>query len=174
VLRRLGTVIVEGPGIRSATAADLESIRRIYNAGIADRVATLDSDPKSSDEIAQWWSAHSGHFNVLVATVEECVIGWASLNPFSHRCAHADIADLSIYVDREYRGKGIGYALLVRLTADAAALGFHKIVLHALDSNEHGKRLYRKAGFVEVGVFKEHGWLDDRYVDVIAMERLLG
>jgi phosphinothricin acetyltransferase len=46
-------------------------------------------------------------------------------------------------------------------------------MLHALDGNEHGKRLYRKAGFVEVGVFKEHGLLDGQYVDVIAMERLL-
>lgn len=169
----LSTVIVKGDGIRAATVDDLESIRRIYNEGIEDRVATLDSDPKSSDEIAQWWSAHGGRFNVLAATVEERVIGWASLNPFSHRCAHADIADLSVYVDREHRGKSVGYALLVRLTGDAAALGFHKIVLHALDSNEHGKRLYRKAGFVEVGVFKEHGRLDGRYVDVIAMERLL-
>jgi len=46
-------------------------------------------------------------------------------------------------------------------------------VLHALDGNEYGKRLYRKLGFVDVGVFKEHGLLEGRYVDVIAMERLL-
>ena len=98
---------------------DLESIRRIYNEGIEDRVATLDSDPKSAEEIEQWWAAHSGRFKVLVATEEERVTGWASLNPFSHRCAHADIADLSVYVARERRGKGIGYALLQRLIADA-------------------------------------------------------
>jgi L-amino acid N-acyltransferase YncA len=59
------------------------------------------------------------------------------------------------------------------LAAEATQLGFHKIVLHALNSNENGKGLYRKAGFVEVGVFREHGLLDGQYVDVIAMERLL-
>jgi L-amino acid N-acyltransferase YncA len=159
--------------VRPAMLGDLESIRCIYNEGIEDRVATLDSDPKSSEEIVEWWAAHGGRFKVLVATEEERVTGWASLNPFSHRCAHADIADLSVYVARQRRGKGIGYALLQRLIADAAVSDFHKIVLHALDSNEHGKRLYRKAGFVEVGVFKEHGRLEGRYVDVIAMERLL-
>lgn len=131
-------VTVEDVGIRSATGGDLESIRRIYNEGIEDRVATLDSGLKSSEEIGQWWSA-----------------------------------DLSVYVARELRGKGVGYALLQRLIGEAGALGFHKIVLHALDCNDHGKRLYRKAGFVEVGVFKEHGRLEGRYVDVIAMERLL-
>ena len=151
----------------------MESIGRIYNEGIEDRIATLDSEPKTSEEIARWWSVHCGRFSVLVAAEGENVVGWASLNPFSHRCAHADIADLSVYVERQRRGKGIGYALLQRLTADADAVGFHKLVLHALDSNEHGKRLYRKVGFVEVGVFKEHGRLDGRYVDVVAMELVL-
>jgi len=165
-------VIAQKIGVRPATLDDLESIRRIYNEGVEDRVATLDSDPKSSEEIAQWWSAHRGRFKVLVATEGQRVIGWASLNPFSHRCAHADVADLSVYVARERRGKGVGYALLQRLIADAGPCGFHKIVLHALDSNVHGKRLYRKAGFAEVGVFKEHGRLDGRYVDVVAMERV--
>ncbi len=173
MLRRAEAVIAQRIVVRPATLDDLESIRRIYNEGIEDRIATLDFDPKSAEEIAQWWAAHSGRFEVLVATAEERVTGWASLNPFSHRCAHADVADLSVYVARERRGKGIGYALLQRLIADAGALDFHKIVLHALDLNEYGKHLYRKAGFVEVGVFKEHGRLEGRYVDVIAMEHLL-
>ena len=51
--------------------------------------------------------------------------------------------------------------------------GFHKIVLHALDANEWGKRLYRKSGFAKVGVFREHGVLDGRRVDVIAMEKII-
>jgi phosphinothricin acetyltransferase len=45
--------------------------------------------------------------------------------------------------------------------------------LHALNTNDHGKRLYLKCGFSEVGVFREHGSLDGRYVDVVAMEKLL-
>jgi phosphinothricin acetyltransferase len=63
--------------------------------------------------------------------------------------------------------------LLLDLVRVARGGGFHKIVLHALSDNQPGKRLYRKVGFVEVGVFREHGMLDGRYVDVIAMETLL-
>jgi phosphinothricin acetyltransferase len=165
----------ESLAVRRATISDLEAIRRIYNEGIEDRVATLDREPKSLDEIAQWWSMHDGRYAVLVAIDSdvEQVVGWASLNPFSQRCAHADIADLSVYVARRYRGKGIGYLLLTALARQAKTDGFHKIVLHALDSNENGKRLYRKSGFSEVGVFREHGMLDGRFVDVVAMERLL-
>jgi L-amino acid N-acyltransferase YncA len=159
--------------VRDASSADLEAIRAIYNEGIEDRVATLDVDAKSRDSMADWWSQHTDRYGVLVATESDEAIGWAALNPFSYRCAHADIADLSVYVARDHRGRGIGYELLAHLTQLAKERGFHKIVLHALNVNEHGKALYRKAGFNEVGIFREHGRLDGRFVDVVAMELLL-
>jgi L-amino acid N-acyltransferase YncA len=159
--------------IRRASIGDLDAIRRIYNEGIEDRVATLDTDPKSHEAMMPWWSQHDERYVILVATERGEMVAWASLNRFSHRCAHSEIADLSVYVARIHRNKGIGYSLLTRLTHEARQAAFHKIVLHALDENEHGKRLYRKAGFIEVGVFSEHGVRDGRYVDVIAMEHLL-
>jgi L-amino acid N-acyltransferase YncA len=159
--------------MRRASRGDREAIRAIYNDGIEDRVATLDLDPKSAQEMAQWWSQHDDRYVVLTASDANAIVGWASLNPFSQRCAHAQIADLSVYVARAHRGKGVGFALLTHLASAAQRNGFRKIVLHALDRNEHGKRLYRKAGFRDVGIFREHGILDGRYVDVIVMERLL-
>lgn len=157
---------------RAASAADLEAIRTIYNQGIDDRIATLDTDPKSPDDIAAWWSQHDDRYAVLVALEEGTVVGWASLNRFSHRCAHSAIADLSVYVARPQRGKGIGKTLLGDLERRARG-SFHKIVLHALNANAAGKRLYASLGFREVGVFREHGRLDGAFVDVVAMEKLL-
>jgi phosphinothricin acetyltransferase len=162
------------PNTRRALRDDLGAILRIYNEGIEDRVATLETAPKTIDEIAEWFEAHDERYAIVVAEEDGEVIGWASLNPFSHRCAHSAIADLSIYVARTHRGCGVGSALLPELETHANAGAFHKIVLHALNDNAHGKRLYRKFGFVEVGVFNEHGLIDGRYVDVIAMEKLLG
>jgi phosphinothricin acetyltransferase len=159
--------------IRQAADGDLEAIAAIYNEGIEDRVATLDTRAKSRDEIADWWRQHGDRYAVLVVTENGNMLGWASLNRFSARRAHAEIADVSVYVKREFRSRGAGFALLSALTYEAAANGFRKLVLHALDDNEHGKRLYFKAGFREVGVFREHGQIDGRYVDVVAMERIL-
>jgi len=53
--------------VRNAQLADLEAIRRIYNQGIEDRVATLDEDPKDTDEMALWWNEHDGRYCVLVS-----------------------------------------------------------------------------------------------------------
>ncbi len=165
--------MIEPLTIRSANKADLSAILAIYNEGIEDRVATLETDAKTAEDIADWWSRHDPRYAVLVSTDQDDIVGWASLNRFSHRCAHSAIADLSVYVARTHRGRGIGYSLLAALEPIAAESGFHKIVLHALNANEQGKRLYLKSGYAEVGIFREHGLLDGRYVDVVAMEKVL-
>jgi L-amino acid N-acyltransferase YncA len=101
------------------------------------------------------------------------VVGWASLNPYSHRCAYDGVADLSVYVERASRGRGIGKALLQELEHRAGQRNFHKLVLFTLPFNEAGQRLYRRCGFREVGLFREQGTLDGRFVDVMAMEKIL-
>jgi L-amino acid N-acyltransferase YncA/protein-tyrosine-phosphatase len=160
--------------VRDATAEDLDAIGRIYNEGIEDRIATLDEDAKTADDMAAWWSLHQGRFAVLVAeNAGGEIAGWASLNPYSHRCAYAGVADLSVYVARTARGTGVGSVLLRALETTAKAHDFHKIVLFTFTFNAGGQGLYRKLGYREVGTFHEMGKLDGRFVDVMAMEKTL-
>lgn len=159
--------------LRAATRADLQRIREIYNEGIADREATLETELKSPAEIESWFAEHQDRFEVLVAEEAGVVAGWVSLNRYSHRCAYDRVADLSVYVARRARGTGIGTDLLRAIEQRARQRGFHKIVLFTLPFNAAGQTLYRRSGYREVGVFKEQGTLDGRLVDVMAMEKLL-
>lgn len=159
--------------VRDARASDLAAIREIYNQSIVDRIATLDENPKSEADINEWLDQHGDRYAIVVAQRGEEVVGWASLDPYSHRCAYRDVADLSVYVERPARGTGVGTALLREIEARARRAQFHKIVLFALAQNDAGRRLYRKIGYRDVGVFKEQGRLDGRFVDVVAMEKLL-
>jgi L-amino acid N-acyltransferase YncA len=159
--------------VRAADAHDLEAIRGIYNQGIEDRCATLETSPYDVEDIMAWWVQHDERYVVLVAEDQNCeTVAWASLNQFSHRCAHNAIADLSVYVARSRRGIGIGNVLLPDLVNRARGV-FRKIVLHALNDNLAGRRLYERLGFREVGVLRQHGELDGRLVDVVVMEKLL-
>ncbi|HTK90508.1 MAG TPA: arsinothricin resistance N-acetyltransferase ArsN1 family A [Verrucomicrobiae bacterium] len=159
--------------IRRATSADAETICQIYNQGIEDRVATLETVLRTPEERQQWMDSRGSRHPVLVAEREGGVIAWASLNPFNPRPAYDHVADLSIYVERNWRGKGVGGALLSRVIETARELGFHKIVLAALASNRAGEALYAKLGFRRVGVYREQGLLDGRWTDVLLMDRLL-
>ena len=164
-----------GGGIRIRLAAplDVPSITRIYNEGIRDRLATLETEERTPEERLAWLEARDDRHPVLVAEKDGAVAGWGSLNVFNPRPAYAHVADFSIYVGQEARGTGIGKALLAALIERARELGYHKLVLAAFPHNEAGMRLYTRFGFREVGVYREQGLLDGRWVDVVIMERLL-
>jgi L-amino acid N-acyltransferase YncA len=161
--------------IRDATREDAAAIAQIYNQGIEDRVATLETQLRTPDERAEWLAARGHRLPVLVATTRaDAVVGWASLNQFNPRPAYDHVVDLSVYVAREHRGQGIGDALLGALEQRARALGYHKLVLAAFPSNAPGMRLYERHGLQTVGVYHEQGQLDGRWVDVVVMEKILG
>ncbi|VTR44310.1 sortase and related acyltransferase [Actinobacillus pleuropneumoniae] len=120
-----------------------------------------------------WFQQHQDRYPVIVAEYDNEVIGWASLNPYSQRCAYDGVADLSIYIDRAFRGKGVGSMLLRRLEGVAKKNDFYKIVLFTFPFNQNGQHLYRKLGYRDVGVFEKQGILDGKYVDVKIMEKLL-
>ena len=156
--------------IRSAEERDAEPICAIYNQGTEDRVATLETALRSPDERRHWLASRDPRHPVIV---ESGVVGWGSLNTFNPRPVYDAVADFSVYVDRRWRGRRIGAALLRRLIEIAPGLGVHKLVLAAFPFNEAGMALYRRFGFSEVGVYHEQGQLDGRWVDVVVMEKLL-
>jgi phosphinothricin acetyltransferase len=159
--------------VRAAAIADAAAICRIYNEGIQDRVATLETDERTQEERGQWLRARGPRHPVLVAEGDGGVVGWASLNVFNPRRAYEHVADLSIYVQREWRGQGVGRRLLEAVVARAGELGYHKIVLAAFPWNEAGMRAYARAGFREVGIYREQGRLDGRWVDTVVMEKII-
>ncbi len=159
--------------LRLATQEDAPAICEIYNQGIADRVATLETELRTPAERAQWLAARGSRHPVIVAEDGGAVIAWGSLNPYSAREAYRFVADFSVYVERAYRGKGAGSAVLTRLTQLAREHGYHKLVLSAFPTNSGGMALYTKQGFRTVGIYKEQGMLDGKWVDTIIMEKLL-
>ena len=189
--------------LRLATASDAEAICRIYNQGIEDRIATLETELRTPDERRQWLASRSARHPVIVAefagfivagTVSPALteggprearpgsvspdnpsgpVGWASLNIFNPRESYRFVADISVYVERGWRGKGVGRVLLEKLTELGRTHGYHKLVLSAFPGNAGGMSLYAKSGFRTVGIYREQGQLDGKWVDTIVMEKLL-
>ena len=159
--------------IRFATAKDAAAIAGIYNQGIRDRVATLETEERTPDERAAWLAARDERHPVYVAEQDGIVVAWGSLNPFNPRPAYQWVADFSVYVDGAKRGRGLGGAMLDHLIAEAIRLGYHKLVLAAFPFNEAGLRLYQSRGFRTVGIYHDQGQLDGHWVDTIVMEKLL-
>ena len=159
--------------IRDATGADAGAICAIHNQGIADRIATLETTLRVPTDTLTWLGERGPRHPVLVAELDSAVVGWASLNRFNPRPAYDFVADFSVYVERARRGQGVGRQLLDALIDRARIHGYHKMVLAAMAFNDAGIALYARAGFTRVGVYREQGQLDGRWVDVVIMEKLL-
>ncbi|MCE4956826.1 arsinothricin resistance N-acetyltransferase ArsN1 family A [Macrococcoides caseolyticum] len=159
--------------IRKATINDIEFIKSIYNQGIEDKIATLESDVKDNTYIENWLFDRSEKYSTLVLENENQVLGFATINPYNSRCAYSDVGEISIYIERENRGKGYGTLLLSNVVEIAKTNKFHKLVLFALEQNKAGNKLYEKVGFNHVGVFKEQGKIDGEFVDIVIKELLL-
>ena len=159
--------------IRAATDADAGAISLVYNQGIEDRIATLETEPRTPEERRHWLAARGPRHPVFVAEAEARVVGWSSLNVYNPRPAYQYVADFSIYIERGWRGKGVGRRLLEHLIEQARALGYHKMMLSTFPFNASGVALYERMGFTRAGVFHEMGQLDGRWVDTLIMEKLL-
>src|SRR5262245_20181983 len=159
--------------IRSAAAGNADDICTIHNQGITDRLATLDTTERTPDGVRAWLAERGPRHPVIVADANGQIVGWGSLNPFNPRQAYDFVADFSVYVERQFRGKGIGRQILDSLIELARAAGFHKMVLSALARNDAGVGLYESTGFSHVGIYREQGMLDGQWVDVAIMEKLL-
>src|SRR5437870_63573 len=110
---------------RSAAVGDAEAITRIYNQGIEDRIATFETVPRSPDDVRHWFD---GVHPIVVVEDDGGVIAFASTSTYRPRECYAGIAEFSVYVAREARGRGAGRLAMNALMEAARGAGFWKLV----------------------------------------------
>jgi L-amino acid N-acyltransferase YncA len=99
------------------------------------------------------------------------VAGWAALSPVSPRPAYAGVAEVSVYVAEDARGRGIGRTLLDALVDSSERSGIWTLQAVMFPENEVSLRLFRSAGFREVGRRERIGRLRGTWRDTVLLER---
>jgi phosphinothricin acetyltransferase len=155
---------------RAATIADTAAIAEIYNQGIADRIATFETEPRAAADIAAWFAPR--HL-IVVAETNAGPVAFAASFPYSNRPCYRGIGEFSVYVQRDYRGRGAGRAVLAALIEAARAAGLHKLTSRVFPENAASRVLLKGLGFEEIGIHRRHGQLDGRWRDCVIVERLL-
>ena len=159
---------------RVAAEADAEAIARIYNEGIADRVATFETEPRTPGDIARGLRERSPRWPTVVVEREGGVIAWASASEYRSRPCYAGVAEFSVYVERDARGTGAGRAAMEALVRECEGRGIWKLVSRVFPENEPSRKLLAKVGFREVGTYRRHAKLDGAWRDTVIVERLIG
>ena len=159
---------------RIANVGDAEAIARIHNEGIADRLATFETDPRTADDVARALRERDKRWPTVVVERDGRVIAWASASEYRARACYSGVAEFSVYVAREARGSGAGRAAMDALVAECETRGMWKLLSRVFPENEPSRKLLAKVGFREVGTYRRHGKLDGKWRDAVIVERLIG
>ncbi len=159
--------------IRRATLNDAAKIADIYTQGIIERIATFETTPRTEEDIRTKLQTDSERHPTIVVELENQVVGWASISLYRPRECYAGIGEFSFYIDRNARGKGVGKTLLKALIDEAESLGYWKLLSRVFLFNQASLTACKKQGFREVGVYEKHAKLDDEWLDVVIIERMI-
>jgi len=159
--------------VRLAEADDAQSIARIYNQAIAERIATFETDPRSTSDIVALLHKKGDRYPTVVVEDGGQVVSFAWVSSYRDRPCYSGVGEHSVYADREARRGGAGTAALVALCEEARRRGFWKLVSRIFVYNEPSRALHLKIGFREVGVYRRHAQLDGEWIDCVIVEKLL-
>jgi L-amino acid N-acyltransferase YncA len=158
--------------IRDARLADLPAIVAIYNATVASRMVTADTQPVSVESRISWFAEHSGARRPLwVASEMGQVIGWLSYASFYGRPAYDGTCELSLYLAPQHRRRGLGNELLHRAIEHAPTIGVRTLLGFIFAHNEPSLRLVEKHGFAKWGLLPGVAELDGLERDLVIVGR---
>ena len=153
--------------IQPMTNDSWTDVVRIYESGIATKNATFQTEAPDWDS---WDKSHSKDCR-LVALINNKIVGWAAISPVSSRCVYAGVAEVSVYVDFDYRGKGIGHKLMDSLIKESELNGIWTLQAGIFPENIGSIKLHHKHGFSTIGIKQRIGKMDDKWRDVAMLER---
>jgi phosphinothricin acetyltransferase len=144
------------------------AILDIYNEVIANSTAVYEYLPFDAKYIEKWFAdKRAGGFPVIGAVNDAGVLmGFASYGVFRARPAYKYCVEHSVYVHKDYRGKGVGDALLQKIIAAAKEQSYHVMVGGIDAENTASINLHLRYGFVHSGTITQSGFKFGRWLDV--------
>ena len=160
-------MLLENCNIRSFTKDDYPACAKIYEEGIATGIATFETTVPNWE---QWEAKFIAAFT-LVFLEDGSILGWVALSPFSSREVYRGVAEVTLYIDQEARGKGVGKMLLRECIKQSEDGGIWTLQAKIFPQNKPSLSLFEKCGFRVVGVRDKLGKRDGVWYDNVLMER---
>ena len=160
--------------IRPYEAKDTQSILDIINFNIINSTALYDYNIRTFEQQKSILEDKlSKGFPVIVAEIDNKVVGFGMYSEFRFREAYKFTVEHSVYVNQHFHGKGIGKILLQELIRLAKEQKLHTMIAVIDEENESSIEFHEKFGFKTVGVIKESGYKFDRWLHSVFMQLIL-
>ncbi|MDE5744638.1 MAG: GNAT family N-acetyltransferase [Paramuribaculum sp.] len=159
--------------IRTVKNTDIKRITDIYNHYITDTTATFEETPVSENEMDRRIKSISAKYPVIVATINNSVVGYAYAHPWKEKSAYSSTLETTIYLSPNIQAQGIGTRLMHELIARCKKIGIHTIIACITAENTGSCAFHQKLGFKPVSHFKEVGLKFNRHLDIIDYQLII-
>jgi len=157
--------------VRDAMLEDAEDILAIYNHAAINTTAVWTDGPVDLDSRRAWIRARrEAGYPVLVAMKGRDVVGFASFGDFRPWPGYRFTVEGTVHIDSNFRGQGVGSALLQALIALATIAGKHTMIAGVDAENSASLRFLERFGFERVAHLREVGYKFDRFLDLIFLQ----
>lgn len=159
--------------IRPVEITDAQVIADIYAPYVTDTTITFEIEAPSADEFAQRITKTTKNFPYLVAEENGKLLGYAYASTYYARAAYDWTCELSIYLDRDVRGKGVGSLLYDALENKLAQRGIVNLLACISLPNDTSIAFHQKRGFSQVAHFPKVGYKFDKWHDIVWLQKRL-
>lgn len=157
--------------IRPYQTEDTKAILDIINHNILHSTALYDYKIRSYEQQKIILEEKiSKNFPVIVASVNDQVVGFGMYSEFRFREAYKFTVEHSVYVNENFHEQGIGKLLLQELITLARKQKLHTMIAVIDSENQASVEFHEKFGFKTVGIIKESGYKFDRWLDSVFMQ----
>jgi len=152
---------------------DAVAIAQIYNESIAAGDCALVERLQTPTDILEWMASFNEREAILVLEEDNCILGWGIIKRYSEREGYRYTCETSVYLRRGRRGRGYGTMIKQALIERCRQYGYHHLVAKLFADNEASLKYNQKFGYELVGVQKEIGYKNGKWVDVAILQLLL-
>ena len=98
-------------------------------------------------------------------------MGWVALSPVSTREVYKGVVEISIYIDTNILGKGIGSKLMEKVILSSENYGIWTLHSSIFPENKATLKLHERYGFRVIGFREKIAQLDGKWRNTILLER---
>ena len=159
--------------IRKANPDDAYNIALIYNYYIDNSTITFETSPVSAEEMSDRITDISEKYPYFVYEESGKVVGYCYVSAWKKKAAYIKTVESTIYIDKDFHGKGIGRTLMKKLIIELRERSFHAIIACITIPNPTSVKLHEEFGFRQVSEFNEVGFKFGKWINVGDWELIL-
>ncbi|QYR23504.1 GNAT family N-acetyltransferase [Paenibacillus sp. sptzw28] len=151
----------------------LDAVLRTYNYYIEHTTFSFDLEPFTPDQMRQVIIPLNESYRSFVILVEGIYTGYVLITQHKKKPAYNVTGELTLYLELDQTGRGIGPRAVSFMEDVARKLRFHSLVATICEENEGSIRLFERLGYERVSHFKEVGYKFGRWLDIVSYQKII-